>query len=118
MDKLSWDTASLRRKATYLLVLVCLALLVHEIFGQHGFLALRQEKKEIESLRQQIRQLQQENEQLDKRIKALQSDPKAIERLAREQMRLARPGEIIYALPDKDTKKDHAPPPTQESKPK
>jgi cell division protein FtsB len=99
-------------------VLVCLALLVHEIFGQHGFLALRQEKKEIESLRRQIQQLQHENEQLDKRIKALQSDPKAIERLAREQMRLARPGEIIYALPEKDLKKDHPPPATQESKPK
>ena len=118
MDKLSWDAATLRRNATYVLVLVCIALLVHEIFGPHGFLALRQEKKEIESLRQQIQQLQHENEQLDKRIKALQSDPKAIERLAREQMRLARPGEIIYTLPEKDPKKDQAPPAAQESPPK
>jgi cell division protein FtsL len=113
MDKLSWDAGTLRRNATYVLVLVCVVLLVHEIFGQHGFLALRQEKKEIESLRQQIRQLQHENDELDKRIKALQSDPKAIERLAREQMRLARPGEIIYTLPEKDPKKDQAPPPAQ-----
>jgi cell division protein FtsB len=118
MDNLSWDAATLRRNATYVLVLVCIALLVHEIFGPHGFLALRQEKKEIESLRQQIQQLQHENEQLDKRIKALQSDPKAIERLAREQMRLARPGEIIYTLPEKDPEKDQPPPATQESTPK
>jgi len=110
MDKPSWNAATLRRNATYVLVLVCIALLVHEIFGSHGFLALRQEKKEIESLRLQIRQLQDENEQLDKRIKALQSNPKAIERLAREQMRLARPGELIYTLPEKDQKKDSAPP--------
>jgi cell division protein FtsB len=115
MDKLSWDVATLRRNATYVLVLVCIALLVHEIFGPHGFLALRQEKKEIENLRQQIQQLQHENEQLDKRIKALQSDPKAIERLAREQMRLARPGEIIYTLPEKNPKKDQPPPPARES---
>jgi len=113
MDKLSWDAATLRRNATYALVLVCIALLVHEVFGQHGLLALRQEKKEIESLRQQIQQLQQENDQLDKRIKALQSDPKAIERLAREQMRMARPGEIIYTLPENDPKKDQAPSTTQ-----
>jgi cell division protein FtsL len=118
MDKLSWDAATLRRNATYVLVLVCIVLLVHEVFGQHGLLGLRQEKKEIESLRQQIQQLQHENEQLDKRIKALQSDPKAIERVAREQMRLARPGEIIYTWPEKDPKKDQAAPPTQESPPK
>jgi cell division protein FtsB len=109
MAKLPWDAASLRRYATYALVLVCVGLVGHEIFGPHGFLALRQEKKEIESLRQQILQLQQENDQLDKRIKALQSDPEAIERLAREQMRLARPGETIYTVPDKDQKKDQAP---------
>jgi cell division protein FtsB len=98
-------------------VLVCLALLAHEIFGQHGFLALRQEKKEIESLRQQIQQLQHENEQLDKLIKALQSDPKAIERKARE-MGLVYPGEIIYTSPQKDTKKDQPPPAAQQSTPK
>jgi cell division protein FtsB len=109
MDKLPWDAANLRRYATYALVLVCVGLLGHEIFGPHGFLALRQEKKQIESLRQQILQLQQENELLDERIKSLQSNPKAIERLAREQMRLARPGEVIYTLPQKDQKKDQAP---------
>jgi len=116
MDKLAWDAATFRRNANYVLVLVCIAMLVHEVFGQHGLLALRQEKKEIENLRQQIQQLQHENEQLDKRIKALQSDPKAIERLAREQMRMARPGEIIYTLPEKDPKKEQ-PPPADQAKP-
>jgi cell division protein FtsB len=115
MDKLSWDAATVRRNLSYVLVVVCVALLAHEIFGPHGFLALRQEKKEIDTLRQQIHQLRVENEQLDKRIKALQSDPKAIERLAREQMRLARPGEIIYTLPEQIPKKDQAPSATQGS---
>jgi len=114
MNRLSRQTATLPRNAAYILVLVCLALLVHEIFGTHGFLALRQEKKEVENLRQQIRQLQQENSLLDQQIKALKSDPKAIERLAREQMRLARPGETIYTYPEKDAKKDQAPSTTQE----
>ena len=114
MNKISWDAATLRRNAAYILVLVCIALVVHEIFGTHGFLALRRERKEVESLRQQIQQLQRENEQLDKRIKALQSDPKAIEGLARE-MNLVRPGEIIYTSPEKGPKKDQAPPAAQES---
>jgi cell division protein FtsB len=115
MEELSGHAAMLRRNAIYIFVLVFIALLVHEIFAQHGILGLRQEQKQIESLSQQIKQLQQDNERLDKQIKALQSDPKAIERLAREQMRLARPGEIIYSLPEKDPKKGQAPPLAQES---
>jgi cell division protein FtsB len=117
MNKLSRDAATLRRNATYILVLVCIALCVHEVFGQHGILAMRREQKEVESLRQRIQQLQQENEKLDKQIKALQSDPKAIERVAREQMHMARPGEIIYTLPEKDSKKNQPPPAAQESTP-
>ena len=105
-----WDVATLRRYATYILVVVCLVLIVHEILGAHGFMALRQEKKQIESLQEQIRQLKDENAQLDKRIKQLQSDPKAIERLAREGMGLARPGELIFTgVPEKDSPKEQKP---------
>lgn len=109
-EMLPWDTATLRRYVTYTLVVVCAVLIVHEIFGAHGFMALRQERKEIESLRQQIRQLEDENAQLDKRIKELQSDPKAIERMAREGMGLARPGELIFTgVPEKDPRKEQTP---------
>jgi len=101
MSDRHWDAATLRRDAMYILMLACIAMFVHEIFGKHGILALRREQQDIQSLHQQIQQLQQENEQLDKQVKALKSDPKAIERLAREQMHLARPGEIIYTLPEK-----------------
>ena len=103
MKYLPWEKATLYRNGIFLLVLVCLALVVHEVFGQNGILALRHQRKELETLQLKIQQLQQENEQMERQIKALRSDPQAIERLAREQMRMARPGEIIYALPDKDS---------------
>ena len=32
--------------------------------------------------------------------KSLKTDPKAIERIAREEMGLARPGEMIFKIPD------------------
>lgn len=101
MNNLRWDRATLYRNAVFVLILVCVALIVHEIFGEHGYLALRQQQRELQSLQQQIGQLQKENQQFEQQIKALKSDPKAIEKLAREQMRLARPGEIIYILPEK-----------------
>jgi cell division protein FtsB len=106
-----WENSALSRNVMLALLLLCFGLVVREIFGEHGYLALRHQRKEVESLQQEIRQLRQENEQLDRQIKALKSDPKAIERLAREQMRMARPGEIIYTFPEKE--KGQAPPAQQ-----
>jgi cell division protein FtsB len=37
---------------------------------------------------------------LTEQVNALKSDPKSIERIAREEMGLARPGELIFKLPD------------------
>ncbi len=106
MKRLNWDRGAIYRNAVFALILLCVALIVHEIFGKHGWLALRQQQKELETLQIQIQQLQKENQELEQQIKGLRSDPKAIEKLAREQMRLARPGEIIYALPEKQGKRE------------
>ncbi len=105
------DRKTLYRNALFALALLTIALIIHEIFGEHGLLALRRQQKQVQSLQQQILQLQQENQQLEKEIQALKSDPKAIEKQAREQLRLARPGELIYVLPEKQPKsKDPVPP--------
>ena len=40
-----------------------------------------------------------QNQQLEQDIEKLRSDPQTIERQAREQLRYARPGEVIYTLP-------------------
>ena len=101
MMRLSWEDARFRRLAFLALALIMIFLMVHEIFGDHGYLALRRRRRELETLQQQVKQLQEENKKLEEEIKALKSDPRAIEKLAREQMKLARPGEIIYVLPEK-----------------
>ena len=117
MKKLHWDIQTLQRNAIYVLLLVCIALVVHEIFGQHGFLAMRRQQKEVQVLQEQLQRLQQENLALEKQINALRSDPKAIERVAREQMRMARPGEIIYTLPDKKSQQPPSAPPSENPPP-
>jgi len=91
----------LRRRASFLLALALLALLVHDIFGDHGLLAMRRSQKEVEKLRQEIQQLNQDNARLAEEVKALKNDPKTIERIAREEMGLARPGELVFKLPPK-----------------
>jgi cell division protein FtsB len=90
----------LRRNTRQILVLALFALLVHDIFGTHGFIAMRRTQLEIEQVREQIGKVNAENKSLAEQVNSLKTDPKSIERIAREEMGLARPGEMIFKLPD------------------
>jgi cell division protein FtsB len=68
--------------------------------GKHGLSAWRQQQVQDRQLRQQIQDLQQENGRLREHVERLKSDPNAIEHEAREQLHYAKPGEIIYRLPE------------------
>jgi cell division protein FtsB len=98
--------AYLRQNARQILGLALLALLVHDVFGAHGFVAMRRTQKEIEQIRAQIGRLNAENKSLAGQVTSLKSDPRAIERIAREEMGLARPGEMIFKLPDQAKPED------------
>jgi cell division protein FtsB len=99
-----------RRHLREILWIALLALAIHDVFGAHGYLAMRRTQKEITNLHDQITRLNQENSQLAGQVKALKSNPQAIERIAREQMGLARPGEIIFKLPPADKPADQTDP--------
>jgi cell division protein FtsB len=71
----------------------------HEIFGNNGYLARRSRRAQIESLSTEIERLRKENATLTRNIKQLRSDPQAIEKHAREQLRLGRPGDVVITLP-------------------
>ncbi|OFW02224.1 MAG: hypothetical protein A3G20_02605 [Acidobacteria bacterium RIFCSPLOWO2_12_FULL_59_11] len=80
-------------------VLALLSFLTLELIGENGYLARRQRRRQIETLNGEIEQLRQENQRLSQRIQDLRNNPHAIEELARERLRLARPGEVIVTLP-------------------
>lgn len=92
--------AYLQKHLRQILGLALFALLVHDIFGPHGFIAMRRTQKEIEDIRTQIGKVNAENKSLSDEVNALKTDPESIERIAREEMGLARPGELIFKLPD------------------
>jgi cell division protein FtsB len=92
--------AYLRQNVRKLLGLALFALLVHDVFGAHGLVAMRRTQKEIKQIQEQIGKLNEENKSLTGQINSLKSDPKAIERIAREDMGMARPGEMIFKIPD------------------
>lgn len=101
MNLFGWDHKTLRRNAIFVMALLSLVMLMHEIFGQNGYLTLRHEKKQYTNLQKQIQTVSEENKQLEQKIHALKNNPEAVEKQARDQLHLAKPGEIIYMLPDK-----------------
>jgi cell division protein FtsL len=104
------ETTTLYRNLILVLLLASVALIVHNIFGQNGYLALRRQLQERQKIQQEILQFKQQNEQLEKENQELRTNPAAIERKAREQMHLVKPGEKIYSLPDKPPVGAPAPP--------
>jgi cell division protein FtsB len=81
------------------MVLSVLALFLHDIFGTHGFLAMRRTKLEIERVQKDISRLAKENAELSDEVKSLKTDPHKIESIARDELGLAKPGEVIIKIP-------------------
>lgn len=89
-----------RRKLATAGVGVLAALMAwHVVFGANGIFAYGQKRVEYRKLQNEMENLQKENDRLQSDIKSLRSDPKAIEREAREQLRYARPGEMVFTYP-------------------
>ncbi|MGH9727643.1 MAG: FtsB family cell division protein [Candidatus Acidiferrales bacterium] len=104
-----------RRNVRYFFALAFFLLLLQDVFGTHGLVAMRRSKIQIQAVQAQIQQLDQENQELQQRIHGLKTDPAAIEKIARDRMGLARPGEMIFQLPDSPSghaSQPAAPPPT------
>jgi cell division protein FtsL len=72
---------------------------VHDIFGTHGYLAMRRTEQEIKKVNADRERLNKENVQLEEEVKELKSDPRKIETIARDELGLARPGEVIIKIP-------------------
>jgi cell division protein FtsB len=99
-----------------MLSLLLLLLLGHGLFGKKGYLAVRSMKQQNEELSHKIEQLKRENGQTMEEIKALKSDPKAIEKIAREELGLVKPGEIKITTGKPESPPKSAPSaPSQES---
>jgi cell division protein FtsB len=92
-----------RRKKTLAsaaMILIAVLLAYHVFAGTNGISVYFKKKAENRALQQELDQLRKENEDLNHRVKALKSDPQTIEKEAREQLKYAKPGEVIYVMPE------------------
>src|SRR6185436_13713952 len=97
------EQRGLRRKAALLAsVIAIIALVVGSLFGDRGILQLMAQRQRALELAREVEEVRAENVRLAAEIHDLRTDPRAIERIAREQLGLARPGETVFLLRDAD----------------
>lgn len=94
-----WFERNRRKLATVSVAALALMVGWHVLFGANGMMVYQHKKAEYQKLQIELQELQAENKQLEEKVERLRSDPKTIEREAREQLRYARPGEVIYTVP-------------------
>lgn len=103
-DERGRSEVGLRKKAAILAsIIVVIGLLVGSLFGDRGLLQLVSQRERAESLAREIEQLRADNSRLAAEIRALRTDPSAIERIAREELGLVRPGETVFVIREEPT---------------
>ena len=69
------------------------------INGKDGLSSWQKKRTDERRFQQEIQNLEKDNAQLRNRIQHLKADPDAIQREAHEELHYAKPGEVIYLLP-------------------
>jgi cell division protein FtsB len=95
--------------------LLTIAMILLAIFDDRGALSVREKREKRDQLNQDINSIEKQNEQLKTDIYDLQHNPKAIEKRAREGMKLVKQDEIILLEPETPAqpKEDPSPAPAQ-----
>jgi cell division protein FtsB len=92
-----------RNWAAYLFGTLTILLSLVTIVGERGALHLWRLRGEKSRLNAQNYRLQKENDILRQRISRIRNDKHYLEKLAREELNMVRPGEVIYRFPSTKT---------------
>jgi cell division protein FtsB len=90
-----------RRRAVHLLlVFVSVVLVVDALIGDKGLVRSLQARQHYRDVAASLEALRRDNAKLREEVRRLNEDPATIESVAREQLGLIRPGEIVFILKD------------------
>ena len=94
-----------RRIVVLVVAAAALAVLIGSAMGERGYIEVARRDAAGADMKRQVEQLQADNAAMLADITALKRDPHVIEKLAREKLGYARPGEVIYLFPPKEQEK-------------
>jgi cell division protein FtsB len=93
--------SAFRRKAVHLLlVFITLVLVVDALIGDKGLVESMRARHRYQEVNASLDALRRGNAKLRDEVRRLNEDPATIESVAREELGLIRPGEVVFILKD------------------
>jgi len=92
--------AKRRRTLQMLLVFVTLVLVINALVGERGLMETLRARRQHHDLVASIERLRMENAHLREQARRLRTDPATIEALARQELGLIKPGEMLFIIKD------------------
>lgn len=86
------------RLLNYALGFVCIVLVVDALVGDKGLLDTIRARRQYAVLAADLAHKREENARLREKVRLLSNDPATIESLAREELGLIRPGEMVFII--------------------
>lgn len=86
-----------------ILGVVCLTMTgytVHVLRGPQGIPAFMEKRQEMKHLQDEVEELQRANDRKRARIEELKREPAAQEPEIRERLKMLKPGEKVFVVPD------------------
>jgi cell division protein FtsB len=94
------ETGRSRRRIHLLIIFVSCVLIVDALVGERGFLETLRARREYADQAAALDQLRQENARLREQARRLREDPRTVEEVARRELGLIRPGEVLFIIRD------------------
>lgn len=89
-----------RRPFQILLAFVTAVLLIDALVGERGLVERLRARRQYHDVARSLEALRAENARLRETARRLEEDPSTIESLAREELGLVRPGELLFIVKD------------------
>jgi cell division protein FtsB len=100
MDHRSLTQGLIVRIALGVSALLTVAMLILTVFNDKGMIQVYSQSTKLSALETDVTRIDTENKQLTDEIQALRTDPGIIEKLAREELKLVKPGEVVLVTPE------------------
>ncbi len=84
----------------YLLIgaLALMGIFAFSLFGKTGLINFYRVEKKSHKLELRLAELKAENQRLREQIEKLQTDPEYLEKVAREELGMVKPDELVFQL--------------------
>ncbi len=89
-----------RRTVYFIAIFIACVLVANALVGDRGLIETMRARKQYAELAASIARLKQENAQLLEEARRLREDPQAIEEIARRELGLIKPGEVVFIVKD------------------